>query len=171
MGGLNLPGRCLPLSACEVGHLTEHSRDGPTNPGNSAPPCGRHHRWKRGRILVLPTAGGIWRTGGVCQTDACLSPAGGSRFAPVRCRALPRFILCSARVYLGGTQLLTRLRTVRLVQKIPAQHPAERLQRRRIEARNRSDNPPTCGLGAHRRPGGECLQPKQQRNGCGRRRR
>jgi hypothetical protein len=41
------PGCTVPASACEVDHLHEHGRGGPTSPSNAAPLCGKHNRWKQ----------------------------------------------------------------------------------------------------------------------------
>ncbi len=44
------PGCCVPVTRCETDHLREHSSGGRTNPGNGAPLCGRHNRWKQKRV-------------------------------------------------------------------------------------------------------------------------
>ena len=41
------PGCWVPASAWETDHLHDHGKDGRTNPGNGAPACGRHNRWKQ----------------------------------------------------------------------------------------------------------------------------
>ena len=41
------PGCWVPASRCESDHLKEHSGGGRTCPGNGAPCCGRHNRWKQ----------------------------------------------------------------------------------------------------------------------------
>jgi hypothetical protein len=34
-------------SSCEIDHIEPHAYGGRTNPGNGAPLCGRHNRWKQ----------------------------------------------------------------------------------------------------------------------------
>ena len=56
------PGCGRPASQCETDHLHEHADGGRTNPGNGAPACGFHNRWKqkgytvrrdeRGRMVI-----------------------------------------------------------------------------------------------------------------------
>ncbi len=41
------PGCPTPASKCETDHIKEHSRGGRTCPGNGAPLCGPHNRWKQ----------------------------------------------------------------------------------------------------------------------------
>lgn len=41
------PGCWVPASRCESDHVHEHAHGGRTNPGNGAPACGRHNRWKQ----------------------------------------------------------------------------------------------------------------------------
>ena len=41
------PGCEVPTSACEIDHTQDHASGGRTNPGNGAPACGRHNRWKQ----------------------------------------------------------------------------------------------------------------------------
>lgn len=41
------PGCWLPVSKCEIDHLHDHADGGRTCPGNGAPGCGRHNRWKQ----------------------------------------------------------------------------------------------------------------------------
>jgi len=41
------PGCWVPASRCETDHLHDHAKGGRTNPGNGAPGCGRHNRWKQ----------------------------------------------------------------------------------------------------------------------------
>ena len=56
------PGCHRPTSQCEVDHLTEHSRRGMTCPGNGAPLCGRHNRWKQRGFSVWRDPTGQWHT-------------------------------------------------------------------------------------------------------------
>ena len=56
------PGCHTPLHACETDHLTEHSRNGPTCPGNGAPLCGKHNRWKQRGYTITRLPDGGWRT-------------------------------------------------------------------------------------------------------------
>ncbi len=56
------PGCHRPTSRCEVDHLTEHSRGGRTRPGNGAPLCGRHNRWKQKGFSVWRDPIGTWHT-------------------------------------------------------------------------------------------------------------
>ena len=56
------PGCCVPTSDCEADHLVEHSRDGRTNPGNGAPLCGKHNRWKQKGFTIYRTPDGTWHT-------------------------------------------------------------------------------------------------------------
>ncbi len=37
----------VPASKCETDHLHDHAKGGRTDPGNGAPGCGRHNRWKQ----------------------------------------------------------------------------------------------------------------------------
>ena len=57
------PGCSVPATQCEIDHLKAHAQGGRTNPGNGAPLCGRHNRWKQKGFTVSrdPTAG-TWRT-------------------------------------------------------------------------------------------------------------
>ena len=41
------PGCWVPATDCEIDHTHDHARGGRTNPGNGAPGCGRHNRWKQ----------------------------------------------------------------------------------------------------------------------------
>ncbi len=41
------PGCDVPTSRCEIDHLRDHAKGGPTNPTNGAPLCGFHNRWKQ----------------------------------------------------------------------------------------------------------------------------
>lgn len=52
----------VPSSVCEADHLVEHSRKGRTNPGNGAPLCGRHNRWKQKGFTVHRDPTGGWHT-------------------------------------------------------------------------------------------------------------
>ena len=57
-----MPGEPVSLSACEVDHLIEHSRNGPTNPSTASPLCGKHNRWKQKGFTVRRNPGGTWHT-------------------------------------------------------------------------------------------------------------
>ena len=50
----------VPTSQCEADHLIEHSRYGRTNPGNGAPLCGRHNRWKQKGFSIYRDPAGGW---------------------------------------------------------------------------------------------------------------
>ncbi len=52
----------VPSRQCEADHLVEHSRRGRTNPGNGAPLCGRHNRWKQKGFSVHRDQAGGWHT-------------------------------------------------------------------------------------------------------------
>ena len=52
----------VPSSQCEADHLVEHSKHGRTNPGNGAPLCGRHNRWKQKGFSVYRDPSGGWHT-------------------------------------------------------------------------------------------------------------
>ena len=56
------PGCRVPSSDCQADHLTEHSRDGRTNPGNGAPLCGKHNRHKQAGFTIFRTPDGTWHT-------------------------------------------------------------------------------------------------------------
>ena len=56
------PGCHAPASRCDIDHLTEHSRNGPTNPANAAPLCGRHNRWKQKGFSIRRNPDGTWQT-------------------------------------------------------------------------------------------------------------
>ena len=56
------PGCHIPTSRCETDHLREHSTGGRTNPGNGAPLCGRHNRWKQKGYRVRRWPDGTWTT-------------------------------------------------------------------------------------------------------------
>ncbi|MGI9624292.1 MAG: HNH endonuclease signature motif containing protein [Acidimicrobiales bacterium] len=56
------PGCQVPSSKCEADHLVEHSRKGRTCPGNGAPLCGMHNRWKQKGFIVTRDPSGQWRT-------------------------------------------------------------------------------------------------------------
>ena len=56
------PGCCVPSSACEADHIVEHSRSGRTNPGNGAPLCGKHNRWKQKGFTIWRDPAGQWHT-------------------------------------------------------------------------------------------------------------
>ena len=42
----------LPATSCETDHLHDHAKGGRTNPGNGAPACGMHNRWKQKGFTV-----------------------------------------------------------------------------------------------------------------------
>ncbi len=57
------PGCDIPTTRCEIDHLHDHARGGPTNPANGAPLCGFHNRWKQKNYTVTRDPGtGRWRT-------------------------------------------------------------------------------------------------------------
>jgi len=56
------PGCPTPASRCEADHMTEHTRGGRTNPGNGAPLCGRHNRWKQKGFKVHRDQAGTFHT-------------------------------------------------------------------------------------------------------------
>ncbi len=56
------PGCTVPTSACEVDHLHEHGRGGPTSPSNAAPLCGKHNRWKQKGFRIRRDPTGAWHT-------------------------------------------------------------------------------------------------------------
>lgn len=56
------PGCCVPVTDCEADHLVEHSRGGRTNPGNGAPLCGKHNRWKQKGFTIWRDQAGKWHT-------------------------------------------------------------------------------------------------------------
>jgi len=57
------PGCDHPTTRCEVDHLHEYGRGGPTNPDNGAPLCGFHNRWKQKRFSIArDPVTGRWRT-------------------------------------------------------------------------------------------------------------
>ncbi|MFN3216575.1 MAG: hypothetical protein ACE367_08795 [Acidimicrobiales bacterium] len=53
---------CCAASACEIDHLTEHSRGGRTNPGNGGPDCGMHNRFRQKGFTVYRDEHGQWHT-------------------------------------------------------------------------------------------------------------
>ncbi len=46
------PGCEVPASQCECDHIHDHTDGGRTCPGNGAPACGRHNRWKQKGFTV-----------------------------------------------------------------------------------------------------------------------
>jgi len=56
------PGCCTPVTKCETDHMVEHSRDGRTDPGNGAPLCGKHNRWKQKGFTIFRDPTGTWHT-------------------------------------------------------------------------------------------------------------
>lgn len=76
------PGCWVPVDQCEIDHLTDHSRGGRTHPGNGAPACGRHNRWKQKGYRVTFDAHGkpqIHRPDGQPVTEVARAP---TRIAP-----------------------------------------------------------------------------------------
>jgi len=55
------PGCWLRAGACEVDHIHEHATGGMTNPGNGAPLCGKHNRWKQIGFTIHREPDGTWR--------------------------------------------------------------------------------------------------------------
>ena len=55
-------GCLIPTSRCEIDHLQPHARQGSTNPGNGAPLCGRHNRWKQKGFRIWRDPTGTWHT-------------------------------------------------------------------------------------------------------------
>ena len=55
------PGCWVPVSSCEIDHLTEFAKGGTTEPNNGAPLCGRHNRWKQRGFSVHREPDGTWR--------------------------------------------------------------------------------------------------------------
>jgi hypothetical protein len=56
------PGCSVPSSRCEVDHTIDHAKGGRTNPGNGAPFCGKHNRWKQKRFTTWRDPTGRWHT-------------------------------------------------------------------------------------------------------------
>lgn len=56
------PGCNVSSSRCEADHLVEHSKGGRTNPGNGAPLCGKHNRWKQKGFTIWRSPTGSWHT-------------------------------------------------------------------------------------------------------------
>jgi Domain of unknown function (DUF222) len=54
------PGCAVPTSRCEIDHSIDHADGGLTNPGNGAPFCGRHNRWKQKGFSVWRDPCGEW---------------------------------------------------------------------------------------------------------------
>ena len=53
----------IPTTRCEIDHLHDHAKGGATNPGNGAPLCGFHNRWKqKGFSITRDPDTGRWRT-------------------------------------------------------------------------------------------------------------
>ena len=52
----------VPTSKCETDHVVEHSKRGRTNPGNGAPLCGKHNRWKQKGFTIWRDAQNKWHT-------------------------------------------------------------------------------------------------------------
>ncbi|MEZ5372198.1 MAG: hypothetical protein R2704_05600 [Microthrixaceae bacterium] len=51
-----------PASRCDIDHLCEHSRNGPTTQPNAAPLCGKHNRWKHKGYTITRQPDGNWHT-------------------------------------------------------------------------------------------------------------
>jgi hypothetical protein len=49
-------------SSCEIDHIEAHAYGGRTNPGNGAPLCGRHNRWKQKGFTTWRDPTGTWHT-------------------------------------------------------------------------------------------------------------
>jgi hypothetical protein len=56
------PGCHQRVTRCEIDHNHPHSAGGGTNPGNGAPLCGRHNRWKQKHFTVWRDPEGGWHT-------------------------------------------------------------------------------------------------------------
>ncbi|HWM19894.1 MAG TPA: HNH endonuclease signature motif containing protein, partial [Ilumatobacteraceae bacterium] len=57
------PGCCLPSGRCQADHSDEWvAHDGATRPGNGAPLCGRHNRWKNRGFRTRRDDNGHWHT-------------------------------------------------------------------------------------------------------------
>ena len=54
------PGCGVQASRCEIDHLRDHARGGRTAPGNGAPLCGRHNRWKQKGFTAHRDNAGEW---------------------------------------------------------------------------------------------------------------
>lgn len=53
------PGCWVRASQCQIDHLHDHADGGRTNPGNGAPACGRHNRWKQKGYTARRLANGV----------------------------------------------------------------------------------------------------------------
>jgi hypothetical protein len=57
------PGCCLPSGRCQADHADEWvAQQGATRPGNGAPLCGRHNRWKNKGFRTSRDDNGNWHT-------------------------------------------------------------------------------------------------------------
>ncbi|MEZ5372709.1 MAG: HNH endonuclease signature motif containing protein [Microthrixaceae bacterium] len=56
------PGCHTPASRCDIDHVCEHSRNGPTTQPNAAPLCGKHNRWKQKGYHHRRQPDGSWHT-------------------------------------------------------------------------------------------------------------
>ncbi|MEM7286863.1 MAG: DUF222 domain-containing protein [Actinomycetota bacterium] len=56
------PGCWTPASKCEADHVTDYGAGGLTNPGNGAPLCGKHNRWKQKGFRIRRHPDGTWTT-------------------------------------------------------------------------------------------------------------
>ena len=54
------PGCWVPVTDCQTDHITQHSHAGRTHPGNGAPLCGRHNRWKQQGYTITRDPSGTW---------------------------------------------------------------------------------------------------------------
>ncbi|MDH3754640.1 MAG: HNH endonuclease [Acidimicrobiia bacterium] len=69
------PGCHRPASQCEVDHLHPYGQGGSTDPGNGAPLCGRHNRWKQKGFSTWRDPAGNWHT---ARSDGSeITPAAG----------------------------------------------------------------------------------------------
>ena len=55
------PGCAAPVTSCEIDHMLDYDAGGRTNPGNGAPLCGRHNRWKQKGFTIRRDADGTIR--------------------------------------------------------------------------------------------------------------
>ena len=55
------PGCWVPASRCEIDHLHDHAKGGPTTTENAGPGCGRHNRWKQKGYTVWRDPTGLIR--------------------------------------------------------------------------------------------------------------
>ena len=55
-------GCTVPVSRCEIDHLTDYAHGGQTCPEEGAPLCGKHNRWKQKRFIIRRNPDGTYRT-------------------------------------------------------------------------------------------------------------